>query len=257
MGNLADPPGRFGGRASSGGARSAAGQGLRPGDRRTDRLARAQSTGRRPGSPQPRPTTRLKLLAFGLALILAGSAIYPLVALSTGQLQARSGPFVLVDQARRRVTARDLLGKPTLIAFGFTSCPDICPTTLAHMSGWLRDLGPAGDRFNMVYVTVDPERDTPEHLRAFLAAFDPRIRGLTGSPAAIAQIARDYRVFYRKVPLPGGYTLDHSTSLYLLDTRGRLVRSIGFEQPDSVVLPLLRSVGDLSGAEAPSSERRE
>lgn len=113
------------------------------------------------------------------------------------------------------------------------------------MTNWLQALGPAGDRINAVYVTVDPERDTPQQLRAYLSAFDPRIRGLTGSAPAIARIAREYRVFYQKVPLAGGgYTVDHSAIFYLIDARGRFVRSLSFDQGDEVALPALR---DLAG----------
>jgi protein SCO1/2 len=178
-----------------------------------------------------------------LALCLAAAASYPFVARPSGATAAAhiGGPFDLLDQAGRRVTDRDLRGRPSLIAFGFTTCPDVCPTTLTQMTHWLQALGPAGDRLNVVYVTVDPERDTPAQLRAYLSAFDPRIRGLTGSAPAIAQIAREYGVFYQKVPLAGGgYAVDHSLVLYLMDANGRFVRPLGFDQPDAVALPALR-----------------
>jgi protein SCO1/2 len=199
----------------------------------------------RPGARARRKVSRLEiLLAAGFALCLAAAVSYPFIARRSGGDSAAvqiGGPFDLVDQTGRRVTDRDLRGKPSLIAFGFTTCPDVCPTTLAHMTTWLKALGPAGDRLNVVYVTVDPERDTPQQLRAYLSAFDPRIRGLTGSAPAIAQIAREYRVFAQKVPLAGGgYTVDHSAVLYLMDARGRFVRPLGFDQPDAVALPALR-----------------
>ena len=186
------------------------------------------------------------LLAAGLALGLAAVAavIYPLGAHPSRNASAPAqigGPFDLVDQTGRRVTDRDLLGKPTLIAFGFTTCPDVCPMTLTHMTSWLRALGPAGDRLNVIYVTVDPERDTPQQLRAYLSAFDPRIKGLTGAPEGVDQIAREYRVFHQKVPLAGGgYTVDHATTLYLMDAKGRFVRPLRFDQPDAEALPALR-----------------
>ena len=204
-------------------------------------------------SPRPRPAARARRgisrleigLAAGLALCLAAAVSYPFLAHpSRGGAAAPArigGPFDLVDQTGRRVTDRDLRGKPSLIAFGFTTCPDVCPTTLTRMTNWLKALGPAGDRLNVVYVTVDPQRDTPGQLRAYLSAFDPRIQGLTGSAPAIAQIAREYGVFSQKVPLAGGgYTMDHSLILYLMDAQGRFVRPLGFDQPDAVALPALR-----------------
>jgi protein SCO1/2 len=201
----------------------------------------------RRATPARRRISRLEIiLAAGFTLCAAAAVSYPFVARPPGPSTAPArigGPFELVDQTGRRVTDRDLRGKPSLIAFGFTTCPDVCPTTLTHMTNWLRALGRDGDRLNVVYVTVDPQRDTPQQLRAYLAAFDPRIRGLTGSPAAIAQIAREYRVFYQKVPLAGGgYTVDHSAILYLMDAKGRFVRPLGFDQPDAVALPALRQL---------------
>jgi protein SCO1/2 len=211
-------------------------------------MAKSRTPARpRPAARAPRRVSRLEIgLAAGFALCLAAAASYPFLARPSGGAAASAqigGPFDLVDQTGRRVTDRDLLGKPTLIAFGFTTCPDVCPTTLTHMTNWLKALGPAGDRLNVVYVTVDPKRDTAPRLRAYLLAFDPRIRGLTGSPAGIARIAHEYRVYYQEVPLAGGgYTVDHSAILYLMDARGRFVRPLGFDQPDAVALPALRQL---------------
>lgn len=156
---------------------------------------------------------------------------------------AIGGPFSLKDQTGRPVTDRDLIGKPSLIFFGFTSCPEVCPTTLMHMSKWLKDLGPDGDKLNALYVTVDPERDTAAQIKQYLSAFDPRIRGLTGSPAAVAEIAKNYRVYYNRVPLENGsYTMDHSTMVYMMDAQGEFVGPIGYNEPDADVMPLLRDL---------------
>jgi protein SCO1/2 len=167
-------------------------------------------------------------------LIFIAAALVVLVAFAIYQYEARSpdivirraeismnGAFRLVDQTGRPVSDRDLLGRPTVVFFGYTYCPDVCPTTLTDMTAWLKALGPDADRLNMVYVTIDPERDTPARLKQYLTAFDPRIRGLTGSPAAIAQAARAFKVYYQKVPAEGGdYSMDHSTLIYLMDARG-------------------------------------
>jgi protein SCO1/2 len=153
------------------------------------------------------------------------------------------GPFQLLDQNGRTVTDRDLRGKPSLVFFGFTYCPEVCPTTLTHMSAWLKALGSDADKLNAVYVTVDPERDTPQQLKQYLSAFDPRIRGLTGTPQQIAQIAKEYRVYYQKIPLENGnYTMDHSAMVYMMDAKGRFVGPIGYNEPDAKVLPLLRDL---------------
>ncbi|WP_374343810.1 SCO family protein [Phenylobacterium sp.] len=153
------------------------------------------------------------------------------------------GPFSLVDQNGATVTDRDLRGKPTAVFFGFTYCPEICPTTMAHMTKWMQALGPAADKLNVVFVTVDPERDTPEQLKLFLSSFDPRIRGLTGSPDAVAKAAKAYRVYYRKVPLEGGgYTMDHSTPIYLFDAKGRFVEPIGYNFPPERGLAQLKKL---------------
>jgi protein SCO1/2 len=153
------------------------------------------------------------------------------------------GPFALTDQFGRPVTDQDLRGKPTLMFFGFTYCPDVCPTTLAALTSWMATLGPNADRLNVVYVTVDPERDTAKQLARYLSSFDHRIRGLTGTPAQIAQIAREYQVYYEKVPLDGGgYTVDHSSAIYLMDARGEFSGVIAYEEPSAQALAKIRAL---------------
>lgn len=139
------------------------------------------------------------------------------------------GPFQLVDQDGHKVTEADLRGKPTVMFFGFTYCPDVCPTTLTEMTAWLKALGPDADRLNVAFVSVDPERDTPAQLKSYLGSFDHRIRGLTGTPEQVAAMAKAYRVYYRKVPVEGGeYTMDHSSMVYLFDKDGGFVGPIGY-----------------------------
>lgn len=153
------------------------------------------------------------------------------------------GPFTLTDQAGRTVTDRTLWGKPSVIFFGFTSCPEVCPTTLAAMTGWLAALGPDAERLNVVFITVDPERDTPAILKAYLSSFDPRIRGLTGTPAQVAQAARGYRIYSHKTPLPGGgYTVDHSSAAYLMDAAGHFSGVIGYGEGADRAVARLRQL---------------
>lgn len=147
-------------------------------------------------------------------------------AVAPGTEAAVGGPFTLVDAAGQTVTEADFAGRPLLVFFGFTHCPHVCPDTLARLSAVLRELGPQADALSVAFITVDPERDTPDRLRQYRAPFHPRIRYLTGTPAQIAAVAEAYGVSYAKVALPGGdYTMDHTAALYLMDARNRLAES--------------------------------
>jgi len=188
---------------------------------------------------------RILMIAAGLAVVVFGFATYELEANGPAPSAQNSiqmgGPFQLVDQNGRPVSDRDLLGKPTVMFFGFTYCPDVCPTTLADMTVWLKALGPDADKLNVVYVTIDPERDTPARLKSYLTAFDPRIRGLTGTPKAVAQAAHDYNVYYQKVALQGGeYTMDHSTLIYLMDASGHTAELVQYGTPNDQVVASLK-----------------
>lgn len=153
------------------------------------------------------------------------------------------GPFQLVDAEGRPVTERSLLRKPTLLFFGFTYCPQVCPTTLMDMTRWMKALGPEADRINAVFVSVDPERDTPERLKLYLSSFDPRIQGYTGTAEAVTAMVKAYHIYVAKVPLAGGdYTVDHSTAIYLLDARGRLSAPIPYGAEEDFALTEIRRV---------------
>lgn len=179
-------------------------------------------------------------LALAIA-VLPGCDAAPQQAATSSGKAAIGGPFQLVDQNGRPVTEASLRGKPSLVFFGYTFCPEVCPTTLANMSRWLNNLGPGGDKLNVFYVTVDPQRDTSAQLKQYLSAFDPRIRGLTGTPAAVAQTAKEYGVYYQRHPLPNGdYEMDHSTAIYVMDRDGRYQQIIAYSDPDSVAMPILR-----------------
>src|SRR6201997_226861 len=137
---------------------------------------------------------------------------------------AIGGPFQLTDQAGQTVTEKSMLGHPTLVFFGFTHCPDVCPTTLFEMSEVLKAMGKDGDGVNAYSISVDPERDTMAAMKEHLSSFDPRLKGLTGSPEEIAKVLSEYRVYARKVPLKDGdYTMDHTALIYLMDRDGKFV----------------------------------
>ena len=174
-------------------------------------------------------TTRLLLVlaAFLSGLVLFSTIVFIVTGRSPAPVALQSavgGPFRLTDHNGRTVTDQDLKGRPFLVFFGFTHCPDVCPTTLFEVSEILRALGKDGERVRALFVTVDPERDTPEKLKDYLSSFDPRLIGATGDDAAIKAIERAYRVYAKRVPLDGGgYTMDHTAIVYLMDKDGRFV----------------------------------
>ncbi|WP_050423208.1 SCO family protein [Bradyrhizobium tropiciagri] len=176
----------------------------------------------------------------GLWLTLA-----PVLAGDTAQQSARSaaeimdilmwsrepvgGPFALTDQAGHARTDADFRGRLMLVYFGFTFCPDVCPTDLQAIGLALDKLGPDGDRVQPIFITVDPERDTASHLAEYVPLFHPRLIGLTGSGEAIRQVADAYKVYYARVPLKDGdYTVDHTAYIYLMDRDGNY---LGFFPP--------------------------
>ena len=182
----------------------------------------------------------MRIAILALAAILATSGLSACDRTEPNASVQIGGPFQLVDADGRPVTEKSLLGKPTAMFFGFTFCPEVCPTTLAEMTASLNALGPKADKLNVVFVSVDPERDTPAQMKAYLSNFDPRIQGFTGSVANIDAIAKAYRVYHRKVPMDGGgYTVDHSAAVYLVDKTGRFVEPIGYGAPHQRVVDQL------------------
>lgn len=158
----------------------------------------------------------------GAAMLLA-AVLYVLPG-ETTRPSSVGGPFRLLDHNGRVVTDANFKGHPFLVFFGFTHCPDICPTALFEMSEVLKRLGPDANKTAALFISVDPERDTPEKLKDYVSSFHPRIFGLTGTPAEIEAVAKAYRAYAKKVPLEGGgYTIDHSAIVYLMDKEGRFV----------------------------------
>ena len=132
--------------------------------------------------------------------------------------------FALTDHRGEPRTLQDFRGKLVVVFFGFTQCPDVCPTALNDLAEVKRQLGPDGDKLQGVFVTVDPERDTPEVLKAYMANFDPSFVALRGTPAQLEEVAKDFKVYYKKVEgkAPGTYTMDHSAASFVYDAQGRL-----------------------------------
>jgi len=208
----------------------------------------------RPRSPRPassRAGSRLKIIALlgsfavgALILVAAATALMPKAPQSTGTgVAAIGGPFTLVDQNGAVVTQASLKGKPTLIFFGFTHCPDVCPTALFEMSEIFTALGPDASKVQAYFVTVDPERDTPAVLKSYLGSFSPELKGLGGTPEQVDAMKRAYRVYSRKVPLDGGdYTMDHTAVIYLMDKNGEFLAPFNAKRPPAEAAADLRRV---------------
>jgi len=155
---------------------------------------------------------------------------------------AIGGPFQLTDQAGQIVTEKSLQGRPTLIFFGFTHCPDVCPTSLFEISEVLRAMGEDADRVNAYFISVAPERDTDAAMKDYLSSFDPHLKGLTGGPDAVAKVISGFRVYARKVPLKDGdYTMDHTALIYLMDRDGHFVSPFNLKRtPEEAAADLKR-----------------
>lgn len=200
----------------------------------------------------PRP------LIFGLMGLLIVVALAGIVALSaqryTPYAQSRiGGPFTMLDTSGRTVTEADLQGRPSAMFFGYTSCPDVCPTTLSSLTAVLERMGAAADRLQVVFVTVDPDRDTLPRLRDYLSSFDPRIRALAGTRAQTEAMADAYHVHVRRVDTTSGaYTVDHTSTVYLMDAQSRLAGEINYGENEDRMLAKLTALA--RSREAPSDK---
>jgi protein SCO1/2 len=176
-------------------------------------------------------TARTSHILLVFSAFLAGLVIFLGVILFVSHYQgtgpgssAIGGPFKLVDQSGQPVTDQDMKGRPFLVFFGYTHCPDICPTTLFEMSEIMHALGNDADRIGALFITVDPERDTPAVMKDYLSSFDPHLRGATGDPKEIDAVEKAYRVYAKKVPADkGDYGMDHTALVYLMDKQGHFV----------------------------------
>jgi protein SCO1/2 len=192
---------------------------------------------------------RLRLIRYGawalVAVVALAAALFVFVPL-TPRTDAVTigGPFTLTDQHGATVTEAALKGYPSLIYFGYTFCPDVCPTTLFDTANWMKALGPDADKLRFYFITVDPERDTRGVIAEYLTAFDSRMIGLTGSQEAVDQALKSFRIYSRKVPAESGgnYTMDHNASVYMFDSEGQFVGAIAYQEPADEVLPKLRKL---------------
>ncbi|HEY5820283.1 MAG TPA: SCO family protein [Mesorhizobium sp.] len=156
--------------------------------------------------------------------------------------QPFGAPFALVDDKSQPITEAAFRGHPSAVFFGFTHCPEVCPTTLVEMDGWLKKLGDEGKDIRAYFVSVDPERDTPDVMSSYVTNVSTRITGITGDPAKVNQMVKDFKIFARKVPTENGdYTMDHTASVLLLKSDGDLFGTIAYqENPDAALAKLKR-----------------
>jgi protein SCO1/2 len=192
----------------------------------------------RPANPRTPPRFALVAIVFAGVLVITAGVLLTLAlretprgAAGTALASAIGGQFQLIDQNGKPFSDANLKGKWHLIFFGYTHCPDACPTALNEMSLALDRLGIKRDEVGVVFITVDPERDTPDVLKSYVQSFDAPIVALTGSPEAVAQAAKAYRVFYAKHPrADGDYDMDHSAVIYVMNPEGRFTATF---TPDS------------------------
>lgn len=190
-----------------------------------------------------------RILIPALAALL-GLCLLPLAALvalrpePTKPVANVGGAFALTSHEGKPITERDFAGAPFLVFFGFTHCPDVCPTKLFEMSEALRATGERGGALRALFVSVDPERDTPAILKDYVSNFDPRIIAATADQIQVDAMVRAYRAYYKRVPLKdGGYTIDHTAGVYLMDKQGRFLRLIDMNRrPEIIAQDLLAAL---------------
>jgi protein SCO1 len=190
---------------------------------------------------------RLLIAAASLALVACGAGA-PTFEASDVTGSSFGNGFTLKDPDGRTRTLADFHGKDVVVFFGYTQCPDVCPATLATLAEAMKRLGPDADRVQVLFITVDPDRDTPALLKQYVPAFDPRFLGLYGDADATARTAKEFKVIYQKVPgpTPGSYTMDHSAGSYVFDPKGRLRLFVSNGQGPEVFAHDLREL--LNGA---------
>lgn len=179
------------------------------------------------------------IVALGMVVLLWRQS-EPVESTSLGTI---GGPFTLTGTDGKPFASSKLNGRPAAMFFGFTHCPDVCPTTLARLTKLRRQLGKGDDALSIVFVSVDPERDTPAEVANYMSLYDTPIVGLTGSTAQVEQVKKQFGIFSRKVEQPGGgYSVDHSAAVILLDRNGQFVATISPEEGDKVALEKLQRI---------------
>lgn len=187
-----------------------------------------------------------------LALIVVGGLAYHFAAPSAPKVVSTAAPatsgvsfggghYQLIDQDGHKLDQSMVIGHPSMLFFGFTHCTDVCPTTLAEMASWFQSLGARGKDLRAYFVTVDPARDTPKVLKAYIGAVSDRVTGVTGTQAEIDKIVAAYHIYVKKVPVAGtsDYSVDHTATVFLINAKGEYADTIDYEEPDKTALAKL------------------
>ncbi|MFK7901963.1 MAG: SCO family protein [Nitratireductor sp.] len=176
------------------------------------------------------------------ALVLVSAGVFGWLSFNKDKVERITfgADFSLVKSDGTSFNDEDMLGRPHLVFFGFTNCPDICPTTLYDTTSWIETLGEKAKKLDVYFITVDPERDTPKFLAEYLSLFDKNIVGLTGSVAEIDKAAKGYHVYYKKQPLDDGdYTMDHTASIFMMKSNGDFMGTIAYQENEETALKKL------------------
>lgn len=195
---------------------------------------------------------KFRFIAWGAVLVLSAVLAWNYANKQMSSLnEAQPGiakfgsDFNLIKTDGTPINGKDFRGRPHLVFFGFTNCPEICPTTLFEATNWMETLGAQAKDLDIYFITVDPERDTPEFLVEYLTPFDKRIIGLSGSLEEIDKAAKSYHVYYRKVKLDDGdYTLDHTASIFMMKADGSFMGTIAYQENEETVLDKLKRLLD-------------
>ncbi len=194
---------------------------------------------------------KASLIIWIAILLLAGFLGWFTLEYTKDKQQVAEGPygvpFQLVDQTGKPITEAAFRDKPAAVFFGYTHCPDVCPTTLFEMDGWLQKVDPDGTKMRAYFVTVDPERDTPQIMNDYVSNVSKRITGISGDPAKIAEVVKGFRIYAKKVPIDpnkpdGDYTMDHTASVFLLNNGGRFKGTIAYGEDGNVAVKKLENL---------------
>lgn len=183
----------------------------------------------------------IRLIAWSAVFVLSAVLIWSVLSKQETKFTKFGSDFNLIRTDGTSVSGNDFRGRPHLVFFGFTNCPEICPTTLFEATGWLETLGPLADNLDVYFITVDPERDTPEFLKSYLTSFDKRIIGLSGSVEEIDKATKSYHVYYKKVKLDDDdYTMDHTASVFLMKADGSFIGTIAYQENEDTIIKKLK-----------------
>ena len=183
----------------------------------------------------------LAALSFAIAVAFLNKHEQRETMISSDPVARVGAPFQLTDHNGLPITERVMAGQPTAIFFGFTHCPEVCPTTLQNLSAWSQQLGEKSDQLKILFVTVDPRRDTPQVLKAYINKFSKNITAITGNPNEVAQLVKAWHVYTKRIPLNSGdYTMDHTASIFLIRRDGTLQGTISYQDDTPTALKKLQ-----------------